>query len=167
MTKKPRAVVFIDGANVFYTQKHLGWSVDWKKVKGLLAENYELTEIRYYTGIKNHDEKMKRFLNWLRKIKFKTITKPLKIIKDQADKTIYKSNCDVEMAVDIILSVNDFDVLVLFSGDSDFVYLIKVLQGQFQKKAVVYSSRKTVSWELKLAANKYFFLEDIKRQIKK
>lgn len=167
MAKKLRAVVFIDGANVFYTQRHLGWSVDWRKTKNLLAKNYEVGEICYYTGIKNHDDKMKRFLSWLRKISFKTITKPLKIIRDQTGRTIYKSNCDVEMAVDIVLGANDFDILVLFSGDSDFVYLIKVLQRQFQKRVVVYSSRKTISWELKLAANQYFFLEDIKKKIKK
>ncbi|MCL5676023.1 MAG: NYN domain-containing protein [Patescibacteria group bacterium] len=89
------------------------------------------------------------------------------IPKNTKENIHYKSNCDVEMAIDAVLDVNTFDVLVLFSGDSDFVYLIKVLQNQFQKKVVVYSSRKTIAWELKLTANDYFFLEDFKKKIKK
>jgi len=69
--------------------------------------------------------------------------------------------------VDILLAVNDFDVLILFSGDSDFVYLIKVLQKLFQKRVIVYSSRRTISWEIKLAANNYLFFEDLKTKIKR
>ncbi len=164
---KPKAIIFIDGANVFYTQKHLGWSIDWKKAVQQVSKKFTITETRYYTGIKNGDEGMKKFLARLREIGMKTVTKPLKLIKDQKGSIIFKSNCDVEMAVDILLEANNFDVLILFSGDSDFVYLVKVLQKQFQKKAVVYSSRRTISWELKLAADKYCFLEDLEGKIKK
>lgn len=164
---KPKTIVFIDGANIFYTQKHLGWSIDWKKMIALLRKSYEINEIHYYTGIKNNDEKMKKFLQKLRKIGINTITKPLKIIKELNGKVLYKSNCDIEMAVDILLEINDFDLLILFSGDSDFVYLIKTLQKRFQKQAIIYSSRKTVSWEIRLISNKHFFLEDIEKRIKK
>src|SRR3989338_1130137 len=164
---KPKAKVFIDGANVFYTQKHLRWNIDWKKMLKQLSEKFNVIEIRYYTGIKNTDEKMKKFLHRLRKIGIKTMTKPLKIIKGKQDNVLFKSNCDVEMAVDILLEVNNFEVLIFFYGDSDFVHLIKIIQKQFQKKVIVYSSRRTISCESKLATNKYFFLEDIKDKIEK
>ena len=165
--QKPKAIVFIDGANIFYTQKHLGWNISWKKTLRLISADFDVIETRYYTGIKDSDQKMKKFLLRLREMGMKTVTKPLKIIKDKQEKVIYKSNCDVEMAIDILLEVNNFDVLVLFSGDSDFVYLARVLQKQFQKKVVVYSSRKTISWEIRLTSDKHFFLEDIKTKVKK
>lgn len=57
-------------------------------------------------------------------------------------------------------SANEFDIAVLFSGDSDFEYLVKLLHKQ-GKKLYVYSSKKTLSWELKLSADKYFLLENI------
>ncbi len=167
INKKSRVKIYIDGANVFYSQKHLGWFLDWKKTVSFLKRQFKILEIRYYTGIKSNDEKMKKYLSFLRGLKIKTITKPLKIITNQTGQAIYKSNCDIEMAVDIILDVDDFDVLVLFSGDSDFVYLIKILQKQFQKHVYVFSSRRTISWELKLAANKYWFLEDLKNKLKR
>lgn len=164
---KAKAIVFIDGANVFYTQKQLGWSIDWKKTLQQVSKEFDVIETRYYTGIKNNDEGMKKFLQRLREIGLKTVTKPLKLIKDQQGNILFKSNCDVEMTVDILLEVNNFDTLVLFSGDSDFVHLIKVLQKQFQKKVTVYSSRRTISWELKLVADKYYFLEDLEGKIKR
>jgi hypothetical protein len=33
------------------------------------------------------------------------------------------------------------------------------------KKVIIFSSRKTISWEIKLEASEYFYLEDIKDQI--
>ena len=29
----PKSKIYIDGANMFYSQKKLGWSFDWKKIK--------------------------------------------------------------------------------------------------------------------------------------
>ena len=67
----------------------------------------------------------------------------------------------------MLLDESSYDTVVLLSGDSDFVYLIKILQKQFQKKVWIVSSRKTISWEIKIAADYYQFLEDIKGQIKR
>jgi len=52
----------------------------------------------------------------------------------------------------------------LFSGDSDFRYLIKKLK-DLGKKVVIFSSRKTISWEVKLEATKYIYLEEVENQI--
>jgi len=165
--KKLKAKVYIDGANMFYTQRLIGSLIDWKKTKKLLNNKFEVLELRYYTGIKENDEKMKKYLSYLRDIQIKTITKPLKIIKNKENQIIHKSNCDVEMVVDIMADLNNFDLLVLFSGDSDFAYLVKILNKQYQKLIYVFSSRKTISWEIKLAVNKYWFIEDTKEILKK
>lgn len=171
--KKPIAKVYIDGSNIFYSQRKLGWSVDWVKVKKHLSEEWDVIEFRYYTGIKEDDEKMKKYLRYLDKIGFIPITKPLKTIRISDTHPmrklhnydhIYKSNFDVEMAVDMALERGTIDEMILFSGDSDFQYLVKKLK-DLGRKVIVYSSRKTLSWELKLEASKYVFLEDIKSKI--
>jgi len=164
---KQKAKIYIDGANLFYAQKHLGWFVDWKKIIKFLNRKLDILEIKYYTGIKENDKKMNNYLAYLRKINIKTITKPLKIIKNKDGSLIYKSNCDIEIAIDMLLDESSYDTVVLLSGDSDFVYLIKILQKQFQKKVWVISSRKTISWETKIVANYYQFLEDIRDKIKR
>lgn len=79
---------------------------------------------------------------------------------------IYKANFDVEITADILLDKSKIDEIIIFSGDSDFQYLVRKLKDA-GKKVSVYSSRKTISWELKLEASNIFYLEDIKNQIKR
>ena len=62
---KNRAKVYIDGANMLYSQKKMGWNIDWGKLKNYFEENWDVGEIRYYTGIKEDDEKMRGFIKYL------------------------------------------------------------------------------------------------------
>lgn len=162
---KPKAKIYIDGANIFYTQKQIGWNINWIKVKKYLSKTSQVVEIRYYTGVKKNDTKMSKYLNFFDKIGITTVTKPLKII-NTGNGNIFKSNFDVEMTTDILLDRISTDKIILFTGDSDFNYLIKKLK-DLGKYIVVYSSRKMLSWELKLNANQYVFLEDIKNKIQR
>lgn len=173
--RNPKTKVYIDGANIFYTQKKLGWFVDWKRIRGHLQKQWDVLETRYYTGVKPNDEKMASFLRYLDKVDIVPITKPVKVIKiSDSDplkrlynySQIYKSDCDVEITTDILLGRATVDEIILFSGDSDFRYLIKKIK-DLGKKVIVFSSRKTISWEVKLEASKYFYLEDIKNEIER
>ena|SRR3989344_23338 len=158
-TNKVKAKVYVDGANMFYTQKKLGWSFDWEKIKNLIEQDKEVIEWRYYVGAKDDDEKMQKYLRYLDAIGFTAITKQLKRIKT-GESFIYKANCDVEIVVDILLDKARVDEIILFSGDSDFYYLVKKLRDA-GKKVTIYSSRKTISWELKLGASRILYLENI------
>ena len=173
--EKPRAKVYVDGANMFYTQRELGWFIDWEKVKTVLSEEHDVLEFRYYTGLKHGDRKMPRYLRFLDKIGFVTITKPLKKIAIDKDHPswklygytyIYKANFDVEITADILLERGGLDCVLLFSGDSDFADLAKRL-GNLGIALIVFSSRKTLSWELKLACQEYRFLEDCQQEFER
>ena len=170
---KPKSKIYIDGANIFYTQQKLAFFIDWKKMKNYLKEKWDISEIRYYTGVKDSDEKMAGFLRYLDNVGITPITKPIKVIKVDNNhplkklynySEIYKSNCDIEMSTDILLERKEIDEIVLFTGDSDFQYLIKKLK-DIGKKVIIFSSRKTISWEIKLEATEYIYLEDIKDEI--
>ncbi len=156
--------VYIDGANVFYTQKRLGWVIDWSKVKDFIAESKEVLEWKYYVGIKRNDQKMQKYLRYLDAINFNLFTKYLKKIKTGDNSFVYKANLDVEMTTDILLDKSNLDQIIIFSGDSDFNYLVKKIKS-IGRDVVVFSSRKTLSWELKLKASKVVYLEDIKGKI--
>lgn len=165
INKKQKVRVYIDGANIFYAQKALGWFIDFNKVIKHLKDKYDVLCIKYYTGVKKDDQKIKRFLKYLDKIGIEPVTKPLKQIKSK-EQILFKSNFDVEMTMDILLERQAYDICILFSGDSDFHALVKKLQ-DFGKKVVVYSTRRMISWELKLEVDCYVFLEDLKKEIKK
>lgn len=172
MNNKIQTRVYIDGSNIYHTQKKLGWFVDWSKFKNLIEEKFEVLEWRYYVGLKDHDDKMKSFLRYLNFIGFTAVTKPLKKIKiDSTDvriseqEYVFKANFDVEMTVDMLLQTQ-VNNLIIVGGDSDFLYLIEKLK-TLGKDVIVYSSRKTVAWELKLKAPVLIFIEDFAAGLKK
>jgi len=160
---KPKTNLYIDGANVFYSQKALGWSIDYKKTIRFFKLKYDILQAKYYTGVKEGDIKMRSFLRHLDSVGIVPVTKPLKKIKS-GKKLIYKSNFDVEMTMDLLLDRQSYDQCILFSGDSDFHALVKKLK-DFGKTVIVCSSRKMIAWELKLSVDKYIFLDDLKKNI--
>ena len=160
---------------MFYTQKDIGFTIDWRKMKEYLQEKWDILEIRYYVGIKEGDEKMRTYLRYLDAIGITPITKPVKIIKIDKNhilaqlknfKEIYKCNFDVEMTADILLERSQIEEVLLFSGDSDFDYLAKKLR-DLGKKVTIFSSRKMLSWELKLTTKRYIYFEDLKDRIRR
>lgn len=52
--------VFIDDANMFHSQKRAGWSVDWKRFRDFLGENFNIKFIKYYRGIYSRNEKISK-----------------------------------------------------------------------------------------------------------
>lgn len=157
--KKSRVIVFIEGSNIYFAQKKMGRWLDWVKVMKFLESKYEVLEIRYYVGVRKRDKKMRVFLKKLRKIGFSVVTKPVKYLLDEQGHYLEKANFDVEITADILRNLDKIDIVLLFSGDSDFVYLTKLIQEE-GRKLFIFSSRKTIAWELKLKADKYFLLED-------
>ncbi len=139
------------------------------------SSDTEILEFRYYTGIKEDDEKMMSFLQKLSEFGITTIPKPLKKIRlnsgdphplGMESEFLYKANFDIEITTDILLDKTKVDEIILFSGDSDFAYLTKKLKDQ-GKRVIVYSSKKTISWELKLSASQVIYFENLKEFIQR
>ena len=79
METKNKVRVYIDGANMLYTQKKLGWNIDWRKLADYLKSKWDVAEIKYYTGVKEDDEKMRGFLNCPRRISWKMLKQYLEL----------------------------------------------------------------------------------------
>ena len=163
---KGKTAVFIDAANIELSAKDLGFKVDYKKLLRWLSQEAKLAFIGFYTvrfNTKEHDG----FLTVLKKSGYKLVTKPIKLIKNRKNGGhVRKANFDVEIAVDVIKLVETFDNCVLFSGDSDFHYLIKELK-KMGKKVIVASLKYHVSRELVESADFYLDLHKIKNKIKR
>jgi len=154
-----RILVIIDAANLESSVKSLNWWIDYIKLKELFDGN-RLVEIRDYCvhhGTKNQNN----FFTFLKRNGFILITKPLKIIKQEDIERgdIRKANFDVEIAIDVMKMADKFDTLVLFSGDSDFNYLLKDLKAR-NKKVIVISAKHHIAKELIVSSDKYI---DIKK----
>lgn len=138
------------------------WQVDYKKLRQFFRLNAKLASISFYSarfGTKSHD----RFLTFLKNNGYRLVTKPVKTIfgggrKVTCEQCGYKkeipderkANFDVEISADAVSWINEYDTFVLFSGDSDFVYLFNFLKRQ-GKRVIVLSRRGHVAYELRIS----------------
>lgn len=145
-----------------FSANQLQWSVDYENLKNFFNKMGKLKIVRFYTPdfqTENH----RNFLYFMRKhLRYKIIAKPLKEYDDHSiEKPHRKANFDVELAVDATFYLGDFDTFILFSGDSDFAYLLKFLRGH-GKVALVFSRSGHVAKELPPASSHYFDIVDFR-----
>lgn len=164
--KRQKAEVFIEGSNIYFAQKKMGKWLDWVKVKQFLEKEYQIIDYNYYAGVRPTDEKTKSFLKKLRKVSFTVITKPVKIVTDEKGNKFEKANFDVEIAADVLLSLKDIDLVIIFSGDSDFAYLCELIHHK-NKRVYFFASKRTLAWELRESADRFFYLEDLADELTK
>ena len=159
--------VHIKKGRIWKANKNL-WQVDYKKLYRFFKKNCRLSSVSFYTArfnTKSHD----KFLNFLKKNGYRIVFKPIKTISGRGrvitcEKCGFKNKIpderkadfDVEISVDAISWMRNYDTLVLFSGDSDFVYLLRFLKRQ-DKKVVVLSRRGHVANELRTSRNVDFY----------
>lgn len=158
--------VFIDAANLELSAKDKGWKVDYKKLHKWLLSLGSIQYLGFFTvrfANKQHDN----FLTLLKKSGYSLTTKPLKLIKVNKGKDhLRKANFDVEIAVEAMKRINNFNIFILFSGDSDFDFLLKELKTR-NKKTIVISTRYHVAKELVDRADYYVDLRKIKNLIER
>jgi len=163
---KGKILVVIDAANLESSVKSLGWWIDYLKLRNLFNAQ-KLVGIWDYCVAHNTNNQNK-FFTFLKKNGYKLITKPLKIIKapeiERGD--VRKANFDVEITIDVLEILDKFDTLVLFSGDSDFDYLIHKLRAK-GKRVVVISTKHHISKELIESSNKYIDLKKLRNLIER
>lgn len=166
MTKEVRLSVFIDASNLWQAQKTKGCLFDYQKLIGFIKDEYNATSIAvfYYTAYPatgtrtyNLDGRHKFYLFLQKGLGFIVRKKPLKQIPvhtSAGDAVEEKGNMDVEMAIDAVNTVNKYDIAVLFTGDSDFLALVRFIRTR-NKKVYIFSSRNNISSELRTGADGY------------
>ncbi|MDP3785407.1 MAG: NYN domain-containing protein, partial [bacterium] len=159
---KPKVGVFIDDANMFYAQKKAGWRIDYGKLRELLAYSFEVKFMNYYLAMPGVSDtafkKTEKFLEPFRRA-FGSIltfrTKPLKYIYDEERKEwIKKGNVDSEVLLDVLDRLEELDVVVIMSGDSDYKALAQTLAKK-GKKVLFAGFEDNMAWELRQMKHLY------------
>lgn len=159
--RKPVTFAFIDASNIIYGARAEGWFIDQKKLIIYLKNKFQVKKAFFYYGKDSTDPKKEAFLRKLGQ--FGYILR-VKEIKRFGKKT--KANCDVDLTMDVLLQINEYDRAIVLSGDGDFFPLLQHLQKQ-KKQLVVIASPKRTAREIKKFigqnfinfANLRFFLE--------
>jgi uncharacterized LabA/DUF88 family protein len=166
--------LFIDQANLWSAYKKVWKMIDFKKLVNYIEREFnwklEFKNIYFaYPKEWTRDYNVKWIHNFGIKLKkelwFQVKKKPLKtiIVKDSYwnPVTIEKGNMDIELTMDVMQTWHHFDIMVLFSWDSDFYNLVLFLLFK-QKKVYVFSTENNISFELKHHSSKYYDFCDIK-----
>ena len=158
-----RVFVFIDAANILYSQQTLGWRVDYLKLKAYFETECNVRGIYFYTGRVGANNKQHNFLSRLESLGYVVKAKEVKRIQIGKDAYEWKGNLDVELTIDVLKNIPQFDTLVLMSGDSDFAALLDTVK-EARRRVIVMSTKGHVSREL-LERAKYVNLKKLRDEI--
>lgn len=162
---KGKVYVFIDGANIFYAQRSLGWRISYEKfIKYLRKECGKQTKCFVYIATIPENEKQKKFLDLLDILGYIVRTKPIKVITVKNGQKLWKGNLDIELALEMYDTAASFDTVILVSGDSDFATALDKMK-QKGKRVLVISTKNHISKEL-IERSKFIDLKKLKREIK-
>lgn len=156
-------LVCIDSANVSIGLRNRGLALDYRKFFETIKKHGKKTRLYYY-GPKFPHESHQRFLAFLKQLGCKLRTKEVKLIRDQLGDH-RKANFDVELAIDVVDLKDTYDTLVLLSGDSDFVALVRYLHYK-KKKTYVVSTRGSIAKELIDESDGYVVLSEWKAVVR-
>ena len=167
--QRERVSVFVDGANMYYAQKKLGWYIDFRKVLqffGREAGNV-ISEAYYYTGADTQTKgRDSAFHEYLMFSGYTVRTKAIKqMVDDTTGETVEKANLDIELVIDMFNTVGLYDTCILMSGDSDFERALELVRSKGKRIAVVAHPDMTARELRNVAGRNYFDLRDLERAV--
>lgn len=133
--RNERVAIFVDGANMFYAQRVLGWHLDFARVIEYFTRGRELYNAFYYTGVQvPPDTSQRDFLTALRHLGFTIREKSIKETLDQSSNAVIRrANLDIEIVVDMFNTVTRYDIAILMSGDGDFERAVELIRSKGKK----------------------------------
>jgi len=161
MIKHPdqRIGVFVDAQNMYHSAKNIfGSRVNFKEVLKQAVGNRKLISANAYV-ITSPSKEESGFFGALEKSGFKIKTKDLQIFPGGAK----KADWDVGIAMDAIKLSPRLDVIILVSGDGDYVPMVEYLQNHgLQVEAIAFGE--SSSKNLREAVDDFIDLSQDKRR---
>jgi len=163
--KGKRVGIFCDNANLYHAYQKYGWRVDFGRFKKFINQYCDLQFMNYYLVIPaKNDIVYHGTQRFLAKIKpFVTIKKKdLKYIPlgGQVEK---KGNMDVEIVLDVVRTIDNLNVVIIVSGDSDFLELKNYVVYEKKKNILFVGYEENMAWELRQCW--HIYLNRIKNEI--
>ena len=129
-----KIAIFSDVQNIYYTTREMhNRPFNYKKLWADLSQEGEITHAFAYAIDRGMDSQIK-FQDALRNIGFEVKLKPFIQRRDGSA----KGDWDVGIAIDVMETAPDVDLLVLLSGDGDFAILLDKIRDKWQVKSRVY-----------------------------
>lgn len=122
--KEQRVAVFVDIQNLYYSARVLySKKVNFKNLLTAAVEDRKLIRAIAY-GISTEEAQEEKFFDALEKVGFEVKAKDLQIFAGGQK----KGDWDVGVAIDAIKLSKNVDVIILASGDGDYIPLVDYIQ---------------------------------------
>ncbi len=147
--EQPRVALFVDVQNMFYGAKEKNARLDFEALLAAAADGRRLVRAVAYV-VESREIDQSAFIHLLRMKAYEVKRKPLRIRPDRS----MKGNWDLEMALDALATGEHVDVIVLVTGDGDFVPLVR----QLRLKGVrveIYGFPRSTAPDLRQAADRF------------
>lgn len=164
-----RVSIFVDGANMYYAQKRLGWFIDYRKLLCYfrMTLGLQVADAFYYTAIDpNAKGRDATFHDYLLYSGYVLRTRHIKGCCNTCEEVPWEH---IELAVDIVLDVlltlDHFDVCAILSGDGNFERLVEVLRAK-GKRVMILAHPEMTARKLRIAIGPQFYdLRDLERYV--
>ena len=123
ITAGKRVAVFIDAANLYYAGSKAGIRISFESIIDWFKKHSKHSELNFYTAFDPEGTDQITFIETLAGMGYNIIKKPIKVFD-----SLTKGNMDIELAVDALTAKDNYDVIILMSGDGDFSYLVNKLK---------------------------------------
>jgi len=152
--KEQRVEILIDAQNLYHSARHLYHAkVNFQEVlKQAVAGRKFIRAFGYVVRTKTGEEKP--FFDALTKLGIETRIRDLQEFYGGAK----KADWDVGIVIDAIRTAPSLDVVVLVSGDGDFIALVEYLKNQ-GKRVEVMAFGRTTSAKLKEIADEFIDMD--------
>lgn len=125
-----------------------------KHLKNLIRNEGEKLNEAELLLIGRHLQRV-RFYQKLSKFGYKLFLKPVKLYEQEDGTTKRKANCDVDMAFYLMKERDNFNKVVILSGDGDFLPVLKYMK-EMKKEVIVLARGERTAKEIKQFAGSNF-----------
>ncbi len=158
--KKDRTIVIVDFGNVEKWKHSLGWLIGIQELANLVksfSSGKRFLRRFYYGSDYGRKETSGVMEPWSQGIisraamnGFEVVSKRVKYIHSADSVHGYEKKCDldVEMTVDLVKERDNYDTIVLFSGDGDLAYAVNYLHQEYGKECIVFGARNHIGREV-------------------
>lgn len=180
--KQHRTIVIVDFANVEKWKHNLGWRIGIQELANLVksfSKGQRFLRRFYYGADYGRNEKSTVLDPWSKGILerakmngMEVISKRVKYIHSADSVHGFEKKCDldVEMTVDLIRERDNYDTVILFSGDGDLSYALRYLHDEYNKECFIFGARDHIGREMIDAKKEgviteIFFAEDFEYRL--
>jgi uncharacterized LabA/DUF88 family protein len=163
MRIRPNVGVFIDTQNLYHSARdYYQRTVNFESLLRFgVGENRELLRAISYVVEREGDTSAWPFIYKLSTLGYKVKRMTLHVHHTtESGKTIWEGNWDMGMCADIVRLVDHLDVIVLGSGDGDFLDILEVMMER-GKRVEVIGFKETTAQKLIDGVDKFTHLPDI------